>query len=183
MRVLETKRLLLKPVEAEDLSFLLNLRWDKEITQNILHDPISMEDQKQWYEKIRKGNNVVLSIFYKESEDDVTPSIIGTIGLFDITMRHQRATLKSMRILPQYQGKNIGLEATNLIVDYGFNVLNLNKITCDLFEDNIARLKGLLKLGFKKEGVLKQHYFHQGKFKDAAIYSLLRKNYALKENL
>jgi len=177
MRVLETKRLLLKPIEPEDLSFLLNLRWDNEITQYILHDPISMEDQKQWYEKIRKGNNVVLSIFYKESEEGTNPTIIGTIGLFDITMRHQRATLKSMRILPQYQGKNIGLEATNLIVDYGFNVLNLNKITCDLFEDNIARLKGLLKLGFEKEGVLKQHYFHQGKFKDAAIYSLLKKNY------
>ena len=180
MRVLETKQLLLKPIEPEDLSFLLDLRWDNEITRYILHDPISMEDQKQWYEKIRKGNNVALSVFYKESEDDVNPSIIGTIGLFDINMRHQRATLKSMRILPQYQGKNIGLEATNLIVDYGFNVLNLNKITCDLFEDNTARLKGLLKLGFKKEGGLEQHYFHQGRFKDAAIYSLLRKNYTFK---
>ena len=180
MRVLETERILLKPIEPEDLSFLMNLRWDKEVTQNIIHDPISSQDQRNWYEKISKGNNVVLSIFYKNSKDDTNPVIIGTIGLYDINYRHQRATLKSMRILPQYQGQNIGLEATNLLIDYGFNVLNLHKITCDLFEDNIARLKGLLKLGFKKEGVLKQHYFHQGKFKDAAIYSLLRKNYTFK---
>jgi RimJ/RimL family protein N-acetyltransferase len=180
MRVLETERILLKPIEPEDLSFLMNLRWDKEVSQNIIHDPISSQDQKNWYEKISKGNNLALSIFYKNSKDDTNPVIIGTIGLYDINHRHQRATLKSMRILPQYQGQNIGLEATNLLIDYGFNVLNLHKITCDLFEDNIARLKGLLKLGFKKEGVLKQHYFHQGKFKDAAIYSLLRKNYIFK---
>ncbi len=180
MRVLETERILLKPIEPEDLSFLMNLRWDKEITQNIIHDPISSQDQRNWYEKISTGNNLALSIFYKNSKDDTNPIIIGTIGLYDINYRHQRATLKSMRILPQYQRQNIGLEATNLLVNYGFNVLNLHKITCDLFEDNIARLKGLIKLGFKKEGVLKQHYFHQGKFKDAAIYSLLRKNYIFK---
>ena len=177
MKILETERILLKPVEEEDLAFLMDLRWDKDITQYIIHDPISSQDQKNWYEKMSKGNNLALSIFYKDPKNSSQPEIIGTIGLFDMNYRHQRATLKSMRILSQYQGQNIGLEATNLLMDYGFNVLNLNKITCDLFEDNIARLKGLLKLGFKKEGVLKQHYFHQGKFKDAAIYSLLRKNY------
>lgn len=180
MRVLESERILLKPIEPEDLSFLMNLRWDKNVTQNIIHDPISSQNQRNWYEKISKGNNVALSIFYKNSKDDISPVIIGTIGLYDINYRHQRATLKSMRILPQYQGQNIGLEATNLLIDYGFNVLNLHKITCDLFEDNIARLKGLLRLGFEKEGILKEHYFHQGEFKDAAIYSLLRKNYTSK---
>lgn len=177
MRVLETERILLKPIEPEDLNFLMELRWKAEIVEHIIHNPISSRMQQNWYENVMKSGDLVLSIFYKDEKNKTKTTLIGTIGLYDFNYRHQRATLKSMRILPEYQGKNIGLEATDLLMDYGFNVLNLNKICCDLFEDNMARLKGLIKLGFKKEGTLRKHYFHNGKFKDAAIYSLLRTDY------
>lgn len=181
MRILETERILLKPVEPEDLPFLMELRWNNEIVSHIIHDPISSIMQQKWYEKISGAGDVALSIFIKENQ---SLKIIGTIGLYDINYRHQRATLKSMRILPEYQGNNIGLEATNLLMEYGFNTLNLNKISCDIFADNIARLKGLLKLGFKKEGVLRKHYFHNGNYKDAIVYSLLRSDYnKIKVNL
>ena len=64
-----------------------------------------------------------------------------------------------------------------MLIDYGFNTLNLNKITSDVFPHNESIIKLLAKMGFKEEGRLKQHYFHQGEFKDVLIYSLTREEY------
>lgn len=174
MRVMENDRILLKPVEEQDLPLLLELRWDEVLTDYLIHDPISMTHQKHWFENLYKNGDVALSIFYKE--DDLLKHI-GLIGLYNFNHRHRRATWKSLRILPEYQGKGIAVEASRMLLDYGFNTLNLHKITSDSFEDNAAILNLLEKLGFKKEGVLVEHYFHQGKYKNAIIHSILREDF------
>jgi RimJ/RimL family protein N-acetyltransferase len=175
MRILESERILLKPVEPDDLSCLLEQRWDAELTEYIIHNPISSYNQQLWYEKICRNGDLALTVSYKNG--DQQPIMIGTTGLYDINQRHQRATWKTLRILKQYQNLGLAYEASELLMDYGFNTLNLNKITCDVFPDNQSVIRLLERLGFQKEGRLQQHYFHQGQFKDVVIYSLLRENH------
>lgn len=174
MRVLESDRIVLKPIEEEDLPLLLELRWDETLTDYLIHNPISMVHQKKWFEKVYKNGDLALSIFYKENEQ---LRHIGLIGLYDFNQRHRRATWKSLRIIPEYQGKGIAMEASLMLLDYVFNTLNLHKITSDSFEENSSILKLLEKLGFKREGVLIEHYFHQGKYKNAVIHSVLREEF------
>jgi len=178
MRILETERLLLKPIESEDLKFLLDLRWDKEVVEYLIHEPISFKNQQDWFNGLKK-NDVALSVFVKEGDE---LRIIGTIGLYDIHPRHQRATWRH-RLTPSSQGKGYATEASNLLFDYGFNTLNLNKIFSDSFADNKAVIKLLLKLGFRQEGLLVEHYFHKGKFRDAVQYGLLREEYNRKNKI
>ena len=180
MRILESKRLILKPVEPEDLSFLMEQRWDADLTDYIIHNPISSYNQQQWYEKICRNGDVAMSIFYKEKNDE-EPVLLGAVGLYDINQRHQRATWKTLRIPKQYQGIGLASEASEMLIEYGFNTLNINKITSDVFPDNKSIINLLEHLGFKKEGRLKQHYFHQGKFKDVLIYSMLRNEFNRKK--
>jgi diamine N-acetyltransferase len=172
MRILETERLLLKPVEAEDLKYLLNLRWDQEVMNYLIHDPISSKNQVDWFNNLNK-KDLALSIFLKEDAD---LKIIGTIGLYEINARHQRAIWR-IRLDPTQQGRGYATEAIKLLLDYGFNTLNLNKITSDSFADNEAIVRLTLKLGFKQEGLLVGHYFHKGKFGDAIQFGLLRKDF------
>ena len=172
MRVLETERLILKPVEAEDLKYLLNLRWDQEVMNYLVHDPISFKNQTDWFNSLNK-KDLALSIFLKE---DTALRIIGTVGLYEINTRHQRGIWR-IRLDPAQQGKGYATEAIKLILDYGFNTLNLNKITSDSFADNEAIVKLTLKMGFKQEGLLIGHYFHKGKFRDAIQFGLLRKDF------
>ena len=179
MRILESERLILKPVEPEDLNFLMEQRWDADLTDYIIHNPISSYNQQKWYEKICKNGDVALSIFYKE-KDSEKPVLLGAVGLYDINWRHQRATWKTLRIPKQYQGLGLAYEASKMLIEYGFYTLNLNKITSDIFPDNEGIIRVLSKLGFTEEGRLKDHYFHQGQFKDVVIYSLLRKDYKKK---
>ena len=172
MRILESERILLKPIELEDLNFLLNLRWEQEVMNYLIHDPISFKNQLDWFNNIKK-TDVALSIFLKEDND---LKIIGTIGLYEINDRHQRAIWR-IRLDSSQQGKGYATEAINLLLDYGFNTLNLNKIISDSFADNTAIVNLTLKLGFKQEGLLVGHYFHKGEFRDAIQFGLLRKDF------
>ena len=172
MRILETQRLILKPIEVEDLIFLLNLRWEQEVMNYLIHDPISSKNQMDWFNNLKKSD-LALSIFIKEDNE---LRIIGTIGLYEINTRHQRAIWR-IRLDPTQQGKGYATEAINLILDYGFNTLNLNKIISDSFADNKAIVNLTLKLGFKQEGLLVGHYFHKGEFRDAIQFGLMRKDF------
>ena len=172
MRILETERLLLKPVEADDLKYLLNLRWNSEVMDYLIHDPISYKNQIDWFNNLSK-KDLAMSIFLKEETE---LRIIGTIGLYEINTRHQRAIWR-IRLDPERQGKGYATEAIRLILDYGFNTLNLNKITSDSFADNEAIVNLTLKLGFKQEGLLFGHYYHKGKFRDAIQFGLLREDF------
>jgi RimJ/RimL family protein N-acetyltransferase len=171
MRILETEELLIKPVEDEDIKPLMDLRWDADVMEYLLHDPIGMREQKLWYESSK--NDKVFSVFLKEPKG---LTLIGTTGLYNINMRHQTAVLK-LRIAPQVQGRGLGYKIFVLILDYAFDTLNLRKILSDNFSDNkrVAAMKE--KLGFVKEGVLRKHYYHKGDFKDADVYNLLREDY------
>lgn len=176
MRILESERLIMKPVEPADLPYLMEQRWDAALTDHIIHNPISSYDQQQWYERICRNGDVVLSIFFKRPEGE--PELLGAVGLYNINMRHQLATVKTMRIPAKYQGLGIASEALGMLIEYGFNTLNLHKITCDTFADNLGTIKHLEKVGLKQEGRLRKHYFHQGEYKDALIYSILREEFS-----
>lgn len=176
MRILESERIILKPVEPEDLPYLMDQRWEADLIDYIIHNPISSYNQQQWYEKICRNGDVAMSIFYKEKPGE-KPVLLGAVGLYDINYRHQRATWKTLRIPKQYQGLGLAREAAEMIIEYGFNTLNINKITGDAFPENKSIITLMEHLGFKEEGRLKQHYFHQGRFRDVVIYSILREDF------
>jgi len=178
MRILESKKLVLKPVEEEDLQFLLDLRWDRDTMDYLIHYPISYKSQQQWLENIRKSGDMPLSIFVKENDE---LKIAGTVGLYEFDYRHQRANWR-LRVSQTYRRKGIGFESTYLMLDYGFNTLNINKIVSDSFADNIAIVKLSKKLGFIEEGVLRRHYFHHGSFRDVIAFGLFREDFN-KKNL
>ena len=172
MRYLESERLLIKPIEEEDIYQLLEFRWDKDIMRYTIHEPISKMDQLEWYKSLTK-KDLALSVFFKEGNKRI---LTGTIGLFDINMRHQRASIR-MRLSLEYQGKGIGGEASRMLFTYGFNTLNLQRINGLQFRENIASVKFLKRLGFKEEGILRRYFYHNGTFRDVSSIGLLKEDF------
>ena len=172
MRVLESERLLIKPVEKEDLQYLLELRWDASVMNFLIHEPLSMADQERWFDRLDNRN--CPCCIYMKSENG--PERAGTVGLYDISTRHQRGTWR-IRIDAAQQGKGVATEATTMMLDYGFNTLNLHKIISDSFKDNQAIVKLSLKLGLTQEGLLREHYYHQGKHRDAIQFGMLKEQF------
>lgn len=173
MRILESERLVLKPVEESDLQYLLDLRWELSVMEYLIHEPLSLADQLKWYKNLT-NKDLPLCIFIKTEDSQLNRA--GTVGLYDINRRHQRAVFR-IRIDPNEQRKGIAYEAANMVLDYGFNTLNINKVTSDTFADNEAVIKLNLKIGLRKEGLLYKHYYHKGEFRDAIVFGLLKEEF------
>lgn len=65
------------------------------------------------------------------------------------------------------------------MVKYSFDVLNMNRVGGMCMEKNAASAKVMEKLLMKKEGVLRDYFIKDGIKTDAAVYSILRKEYDL----
>ena len=74
-------------------------------------------------------------------------------------------------------GQGVGKEAGKLICDHGFQSLNLHRIACGTFENNIAMQRLAEFLGMVKEGVRRKAVYKGGKFLDVIEYGVLRDEY------
>ena len=98
---------------------------------------------------------------------------IGTIQLYDIN-RFDRNCMFGIRIgKTDYQGKGIGAEAINLIVQYAFNVLKLKRVSLKVYEYNENAIKCYLKTGFEIEGKLRKSVKIDGIYYDEILMSII----------
>ncbi|MGV9141846.1 MAG: GNAT family N-acetyltransferase, partial [Promethearchaeota archaeon] len=72
-----------------------------------------------------------------------------------------------------------GTEASKLLVDYGFNTLNLHRIELDVFEFNKRAIKAYKKVGFIEEGRKRKSHFENGAYHDRIMMSILREEWKL----
>jgi diamine N-acetyltransferase len=79
----------------------------------------------------------------------------GTIDLFDFDPVNLRAGV-GILVSKALQNKGIASEALELLIDYGFNTLNLHQLYCGICTDNESSLKLFQKYGFKITGTREQ---------------------------
>lgn len=73
--------------------------------------------------------------------------------------------------------KGYGSEATAIMLDYGFNTLNLNRIQLHVAVENVAAVNVYKKCGFQIEGTLREAMYHQGRYCDFYVMGLLKSEY------
>jgi [ribosomal protein S5]-alanine N-acetyltransferase len=74
----------------------------------------------------------------------------------------------------EYWGLGYMNEALTALINYSFGVLNLNRLEADVDPRNKASANTLLKLGFLKEGFLRERWIVNGEVSDTDLYGLLR---------
>ena len=91
---------------------------------------------------------------------------------------HNRAEIGYALTDNPEKSKGLMTEAMNSILKYGFEEMKLHRIEAFIGPENIPSLKLVAKFNFKKEGVLRQHYFKNDKMEDSAVFALLKDEYA-----
>jgi [ribosomal protein S5]-alanine N-acetyltransferase len=172
MRMLETERLLLKPVEESDLKELLDMQWDRDLMKYMNFKPLSYENQKDWF-RTQDKNTISFVVFLKQPEK---LELIGLATLNQINQLHQRASW-GLKIKSNLQSKGVGFEASIILMHYGFSNLNLQKIHGDIVVDNIANRKMCQKIGAREEGILTRHYYQNGEFNDVVLVGILKEEF------
>lgn len=173
---LETERLLLRRLDANDAEEVLALRGNPEIMKYIPR-PLakSKEDALEHInmieEKIVNNIGVNWGITIKGNS-----KIIGIIGHYKISPENHRSEIGYMSF-PEVNGKGYMSEAIKAVLIYGFEQMDLHSIEAIIDPDNIGSERVLQKNGFVKEAHILENELWEGKYLDTVIYSLLRRNF------
>jgi UDP-4-amino-4,6-dideoxy-N-acetyl-beta-L-altrosamine N-acetyltransferase len=168
------KRIRIRGVEHVDLPTLVSWRNDPRVYQYFYeHEPLSMVMQKAWFEKLLTRSDERLWI--AELIQDACP--VGTIGLSHIDWRSRKAELARVLVSPAYRGNGLGSELVCLVLRYCFEHLNLNRLYLDTLADNRRAVDLYAHLGFTQEGILRQHVFKDGRYRDLAYMAMLREQF------
>ncbi len=76
-----------------------------------------------------------------------------------------------------YQGKGYGTEAIHLLLDILFGEMNYNKVGLRVFAFNERAIKCYEKVGFKKEGILREELYSGDKYHDVIVMGILKKEW------
>jgi len=166
-------RIYLSPRSVEDAEIYTKWMNDFHVTDytgrswNVL----TLQAEKEYLEN-PKTDGKTLAIIDKE-----TDKIIGTIGLHSIDHLNRTATLGIFIGDENYRSKGYGTEAIQLILDFGFNYLNLNNINLDLMEFNERALNCYKKCGFKEIGRRRKCKYINGKYYDSISMDILAEEF------
>jgi RimJ/RimL family protein N-acetyltransferase len=161
----------LRAVKTADLDVLRSFINDPEVLAfSNVYKPISDEQQAAWFASI--GATASQVWFAIDRLDDA--SLIGTCCLVDIEWIGRVAELRIRIGDKRAWGKGCGSDACALLVEYGFQSLNLERIWLRVFAPNGTAIRMYEKLGFVVEGRLRRAWHFQGVTDDVIVMGLLR---------
>ncbi len=176
--MIKGSRISFRAVEREDLATLKEWRNNEDFRKFFReYRELNMDNQELWFnEYILKRNDTVMFMILKNDENK-TP--IGCAGLCYINWVNRNADLSL------YIGENdayidekgYAKEATEMLFAYGFGELCLNKLWTEIYEFDTSKYALYTELGMIQDGLLRENYFHKGKFHDSRIMSILAKDY------
>lgn len=121
---------------------------------------------------VKKGLRLDLGIF--SSIDDL---MLGRIALHSVDYGIQRSAGLSYWISETVSGNGLMTEAMATIISFSFEEACLHRLWVNIINENRSSLAIAAKLGFRKEGVLKQNLFVNGSWRDSTLFSMLEDEY------
>lgn len=175
MVTLSTDRLLLRTIVESDISAIYEYSKQEKVGPNAGWKPhASKQETRQIAEEIFIRKENVWGIVLKQSNQ-----LIGTIGLIEDRKRENKATkMIGYAISQDYWGKGIMTEAAQLVIEYAFEILQLELLSAYCYPFNNRSKRVLEKCGFQKEGTLKKaEKRYDGKIYDDECYAITKEEY------
>ena len=154
MRILETRRLILRHQTPPDLDSLFALYRDPEVTRYIPDAPRTYEAAWEELEWHMHGHRRRPELGLWATVLKANNAFIGRCGLLPWTIDGQDEVEIAYLIDRAHWGQGLGTEAAHAILDYGFEALHLPRLICLIDQDNLASMRVAEKIGmtFEKEG-------------------------------
>jgi len=171
------KSIAIRAMEKSDLPLVKSWRNNDNIRRYFReYREFSSLQKENWYENMVKDNRFEMFVIVDCTKDET----VGVTGLTYIDWVNHHADVHF------YIGKNeswiddiFAPKAINIILDYGFGILNLNKIWAEIYEIDDLKLKFFKNIGFSVDANLREHYYYKGEYYTSHILSLLKKDYNL----
>ena len=176
--VLETSRLQLRPPELSDALEIQKAASIREIADTMISLPHPYpEGEAERYISRKQNEREAGSAVSFIIEEKAGKGFCGLIEVRDIDHEHSQGEL-SFWLAKNAWGHGYMSEVVQVIVRYGFEVLNLNRLYAHHMLRNPATGRVLEKNGFKQEGLLRQRVQKWGQYEDVVLEAILRQDVA-----
>ncbi|HAJ38232.1 MAG TPA: GNAT family N-acetyltransferase [Chloroflexi bacterium] len=173
---LTTLRLYVRPMTEADVPALYAIFSDPEVMRYWSYPALTdlaqaQEMLQQIQASYHAGNSVRLGI---ERRSDGL--LLGTCALFSFHEASRRAEI-GYALGRSYWGAGYMHEALSALIDYAFTTLDLHRLEADIDPRNTGSARTLERLGFQKEGHLRERWIVNGEISDTVWYGLLRREW------
>lgn len=152
---------------------------DPEVNRFLHHGvfPNTREQQAAYLEELRRRQEA-RSHLQLAIVERATGEFVGVISLGSVDWVHRNAELAMVIGRTDARSRGIGREAVALVLDHGFNKMNLHRIwACQ--HVGLTRTKEGLKryFGFRDEGTLREAMCRNGEYQDLVVVGLLSREW------
>lgn len=102
--------------------------------------------------------------------------VIGGVTLFAIDRRQGRAEI-GYSLHSDYWGRGLAREALQLVLAHAFDTLGLRRVEADIDPRNLGSCGLAERMGFVREGVLRERWLVADQLQDSAMYGLLARDW------
>ena len=169
----------LRMMTEKDTENIVKWRNSPFIMENFIYrTPLTEEAHLNWYyNRVKPGDVVQFIIVDTETNEDV-----GSVYLRDIDYLNKKCEYGIFIGEESYLGKGIGSKAAQLVLDYAFEELNLNRVFLRVFAKNIRAIKSYENVGFKYEGTFRDDVIIEGLPYDMVFMAILRDDWKKENN-
>jgi len=177
--ILETTRLVLRPITLDDAEFWVRNFSDPDVVELTAFEP--PKDIEKAREEIATH---CIKVFSENTgirwgiTINGSNQLIGTAGYYGWEKERGYHASLGYDLLREHRRKGLMKEALTTIIDFGFETMKLHRIQVMIDPRNDASIRLVERLGFKKDGVLREDQYFRGRFQDDVVYSILSREWA-----
>ncbi len=176
--VLKTSRLVLREIVPGDTERLYHYYSDPMVTEFFMSPIKSLQEAEEIVDASIGSFYQQRGIVWGLSETPDSP-LIGTAGYEAISAYDSRVEI-GYDLAKDYWGRGLMKEALEEMLRFSFDVLAINRIEAFILLENTRSVRTLERLGFTREGVLRQHRLFCGHFRDDVMMAILKQDWEQK---
>ena len=173
---LTTARFVLRPLSLSDSAAIFEIFSDPEVTRYWGHSAlVNSEQAEDFIRQTQEGFRSKQLLEWGVTSPD-QDEVIGTCAFSSWNSEHHRAEI-GYALRRNRWGEGIMAEVLPELIRFGFEEMKLNRIEGDADPRNAPSIRSLERLGFVREGCLRERYIINGELQDAVVFSLLRRDW------
>ncbi len=171
--MLHGTHIVLRPIEVEDLPRYVRWFADSRVLEYFgPFRPMNLAQERAWWDAQNSDRSAVNFACEFEGRH------IGGGGFCGIDHMHRRAEVGLCIGEPDLWDRGLGTDMLRTLLAYGFDYLNLHRVSLRVFAENMRALHAYERLGFVHEGRFREAEWRHGKWHDLLLMSILSREWA-----
>ncbi|MGI6546632.1 MAG: GNAT family N-acetyltransferase [Fastidiosipilaceae bacterium] len=171
-RPLQGERLKLRMFEEADIPYVSPLFDELDVLQFYLPTLVRPYSEAQLSEMLKDWHDEN-TYFLFSIVHHVTNQVKGLVNLDGVSWSNRHTEIGIGISDLKERGKGYAPEALRLLIDYCFDQMGMHRVFARIIEGNEPSIRLFEKLGFKREGQMREHVFRDGGWRDMYIYAVL----------